>query len=61
MWSEQQYHVAMFGDDRPSTWEIMRQKRIKKEDLNYSGKTEWPAASIAGGGHNDRQYKNPDN
>jgi len=31
-----------------ATSEIKWQKR-KKEDLNYSSKTEWPAASIACG------------
>jgi len=26
-----------------------RKKERRKKDLNHSGKTEWPAASIAGG------------
>jgi len=28
-----------------ATSEIRRQKKKKKEDLSYSGKTEWPTAS----------------
>jgi len=38
--------VAKFGDDRPSD---LGDKAAKKEYLNYSGKTEWPAASTDGG------------
>jgi len=37
--------LVMIGQ---ATSEIRRQKR-KKEDLNYSGKTEWPTASKASG------------
>jgi len=37
-------HVTKFGDDRPSD---LGDQAAKKEDLNYSGKTEW--ATDAGG------------
>jgi len=38
-------HVAKFGDDRQATSEI---RRRKKEEINDSGKTEWPVANVAG-------------
>jgi len=41
--------VAKFGDDRPSDCGDKAAKKRKKEDLNYSSKTEWPTATIAGG------------
>jgi len=48
--------MAKFSDDRPRTSEIRRRKsnqiifiknKRTQKDLNDSGKTEWPAASIA--------------
>jgi len=39
--------VAKFDDDRPS--DLGDHAAKNKEDLNYSGKTLWPTASIAGG------------
>jgi len=38
-------NVAKFGDDQPSDLG----DQVAKKEINYSSKTEWPAASIAGG------------
>ena len=40
-------HVAKFGDERPSDLaRRLSSEKKKKEDLNYGGQTEWPAAII---------------
>ena len=38
--------VAKFGDDQPSDLRDKVAKKRQRKDLNYSGKTEWPAASL---------------